>query len=133
MQFAGANNPLYIVRGGQNPQGLTKPELLQNLEGLEEIKGNKMPIAIYQIMENFTNNEIQINKGDTIYLFSDGYADQFGGDNNKKITSKRFKMLLAEIQQLSMEKQKVALEKFLFSWKEDNEQTDDITVLGIKL
>ena len=128
MQFAGANNPLYIIHTDNSD--LTT---FQKLSNLDEIKGDKMPIAIHRIMENFTNNEIQIYKGDTIYLFSDGYADQFGGDENKKITSKRFKMLLTEIQQLSMEKQKVALEKFLFSWKGNNEQIDDITVVGIKL
>ena len=121
LQYAGANNPLYIFPNETN------------LSGLVEIKPDKMPIAIHQVMSSFTNHETKINKGDAIYLFSDGYLDQFGGDKDKKITSKRFKILLSEIQTLAMEEQKTALEKFLFSWKEDNEQTDDITVLGIKL
>jgi len=141
LQYAGANNPLYIVRGGQNPQGLTKPEPLQNLEGLEEIKGDKMPVAIYEKMDDFTNHNIKLNSGDRIYMFSDGFADQFGGVKGKKFMYKPFKRLLAETSNLPIKEQGNHLEKVLSEWTEHKdfntgtsyEQTDDITVFGLEL
>jgi len=136
-QWAGANNPLYIVRGGQNPQGLTKPELLQNLEGLEEIKGDKMPIAIYLVMNEFTNHNFNVEKGDCLYLFSDGFSDQYGGSNKRKFMSGNFKKLLQNISSKSMKEQKKILSETIDSWMNYSgktyEQTDDITVLGIKI
>jgi len=138
-QWAGANNPLYIVRGGQNPQGLTKPELLQNLEGLEEIKGDKMPIAIHLVMSDFTNHEFKAEKGDCLYLFSDGFADQFGGPKGKKFMYKQFKEILVQTcpgmsQQIkTMNEQKELLEKAINEWIGNGEQVDDITILGLKL
>jgi len=137
-QWAGANNPLYIVRGGQNPQGLTKPVPLQNLEGLEEIKGDKMPIAIYERMEPFTNHEFKVENGNCLYLFSDGFADQFGGAKGKKFMYKQFKEILVQTcpgtsQQIkTMNEQKEILDKIINEWIGNNEQIDDITVLGIK-
>ena len=141
LQYAGANNPLYIVRGGQNPQGLTKPEPLQNLEGLEEIKGDKMPVAIYERMNDFTNHIIHLKTGDKIYMFSDGYADQFGGVKGKKFMYKPFKRLIAETSNLSIKEQGNHLEKVLSEWTEHKdfntgtsyEQTDDITVFGLEI
>ena len=132
-QWAGANNPLYIVRGGQNPQGLTKPEPLQNLEGLEEIKGDKMPIAIYRRMDKFTNNKVQLHKGDQVYLFSDGFIDQFGGQKGKKFLCKQFKQLLLNNANKPMTEQSAIIEKTLNEWIGNNEQVDDITILGLKL
>ncbi|PIV63069.1 MAG: hypothetical protein COS14_01185, partial [Bacteroidetes bacterium CG02_land_8_20_14_3_00_31_25] len=129
--------PLYIVRGGQNPQGLTKPELLQNLEGLEEIKGDKMPIAIYLVMNEFTNHNFNVEKGDCLYLFSDGFSDQYGGSNKRKFMSGNFKKLLQNISSKSMKEQKKILSETIDSWMNYSgktyEQTDDITVLGIKI
>ncbi len=149
-QWAGANNPLYIIR--KNPQGLTKPKPLQNLEGLEEqnnklseiqnlkvldvleeIKGDKMPIAIHLIMNDFTNHEFKITKGDLLYLFSDGFADQFGGPKSKKFMYKKFKEILLTNSQKPMPEQKEILEKAINEWIGSNEQIDDITVLGIKI
>ena len=132
-QWAGANNPLYIVRGGQNPQGLTKPEPLQNLEGLEEIKGDKMPIAIYERMEPFTNHEFKVEKGDMLYLFSDGFADQFGGPKNKKFGYKQFKEVILTNADKPMAEQNNIIEKSLNEWIDNVEQIDDITVLGIRI
>ena len=132
-QWAGANNPLYIVRGGQNPQGLTKPKPLQNLEGLEELKGDKMPIAIYERMEPFTNHEFKVKKGDMLYLFSDGFADQFGGPKNKKYGYKQFKEVILTNADKPMAEQNNIIEKSLNEWTGNNEQVDDITILGIKI
>jgi len=112
---------------------------LQNLEGLEEIKGDKMPIAIYERMEPFTNHEFKVENGDCLYLFSDGFADQFGGAKGKKFMYKQFKEILVQTcpgtsQQIkTMNEQKEILDKIINEWIGNNEQIDDITVLGIKI
>jgi len=120
IEFAGANRPFYLI---------------QNKE-LIEVKGDKIPIGGSQfISENnkFTNHKFQLKPGDTFYLFSDGYADQFGGPKGKKLLTKRFKSYLIEIQGLSMAKQKQALINKLKAWRNDLEQVDDIMVIGIRM
>jgi serine phosphatase RsbU (regulator of sigma subunit) len=84
---------------------------LDKLYELYELKGDKMPIAIHERMDEFTNHEIQLAQGDCIYLFTDGYADQFGGPKGKKFMYKNFKQLLIDNSQLSMQEQKEILEK----------------------
>ena len=128
-QWAGANNPLYIVRNNDNK----KMPPFEKVASLEELKPDKMPIAIYEKMDDFSNHEIQLNSGDTIYLMSDGYEDQFGGPKGKKFLSKNLKQLLTTNCQLPMQEQKHILEKTLNEWIGDSEQIDDITVLGIKI
>ncbi len=136
VQFSGANNPLYIVANkpieGYSP--------LQGLENFYEIKADKMPIAIYEKMNRFSTHEIQLSKGDILYMFSDGFVDQFGGANNaireaggKKFKSKPFKRLLSEIRNKSMLEQKEILNTTFENWKSDLDQIDDVVVLGIKL
>ena len=97
-----------------------------------------MPIGIYTRMDDFTNQEIQLQKGDILYLFSDGYADQFGGKNGKKLKYSAFQQVLFENTNKPMKQQQEVLEKTLFEWmhpkgKEPYEQIDDITVIGIKI
>ena len=93
-----------------------------------------MPIGIYFTSDiPFTNNEIKTEKGDCIYLFSDGYADQFGGSQEKKFMISRLRNLLIEIHKYPMLEQKVILEKAFISWKMDLEQVDDILIMGIKV
>jgi serine phosphatase RsbU (regulator of sigma subunit) len=124
LNYAGANNPVLIIRSDKK---------------IEEIKADKMPIG-YQAggEKRFTNHEININKGDSVYLFTDGYADQFGGDieNNglgKKLKYSKFKELLLNIQHLSMEEQGTHLEGFIEKWRGSLEQVDDICVIGIRI
>ena len=74
-----------------------------------------------------------MKEGDTIYMFSDGYTDQFGGEKGKKFTSKRFKELLLEIRHLNMSDQAKHLEAFIDTWKQKEEQLDDILVLGVRI
>ena len=131
VQFAGANNSLYVVRK-------SKDENLSTFNfQLDELKGDKMPVSIYKNMPDFTNHELKLQKTDTIYLCSDGYSDQFGGPNERKFLSKNLKKLLEEISDKPMEEQKTILNKTIESWMNDFgktfEQTDDITVMGIKL
>ncbi|MBI5218500.1 MAG: SpoIIE family protein phosphatase [Bacteroidia bacterium] len=104
---------------------------------LLEIKGDKMPVAIHENMKPFTNHVIQLQTGDIIYLASDGYEDQFGGPKGKKFLSKKLKQLLTENCNKPMAEQKEILDKTIEDWKnnyrEKYEQTDDITIMGIKI
>ena len=117
--WAGANNPLWIVR--------------KNDDNIEEIKPNKEPISYYAEMNEFANNSIQLNKGDSFYLFSDGYPDQFGGFKGKKLKYKAFKNLIVMNAGEEMEMQKRLLSTFFENWKGDFEQIDDICVFGVKV
>lgn len=116
MQFAGAYNPLLIIRNN---------ELIQ-------YKATRNPIGNYPKEKDFENNEIQLQKDDLFYIFSDGYPDQFGGESRKKFTMKRFKDLLMKNHKLSLPKQKEAIEQNLLEWQNDNEQVDDIILIGVK-
>ena len=146
LQFAGANNPLYIIRNSnlkvlEQNNKLSEIQNLKVLDNIEEIKGDKMPVAIYEKMDDFTNHNIKLNSGDRIYMFSDGFADQFGGVKGKKFMYKPFKRLLAETSNLPIKEQGNHLEKVLSEWTEHKdfntgtsyEQTDDITVFGLEL
>ncbi len=117
LSFSGANNPLYLVRN---------KELLPT-------RGNRMPVAIHVKMDEFTKHEIPIEPGDSLYMFSDGYADQFGGPEGKKFKSKKFKQLLVDIQDEDMITQKEILNKTITEWRGEHEQIDDIVVLGFKV
>ena len=119
MEYAGAYNPLYLIRN--NDVLITKAD--------------KFPIGANPegILPSFTNHKIDLVKGDVIYLFSDGFADQFGGPNNKKFFSKRFRELLLKVHELPMQKQKNSLLKAYEDWKGDFEQVDDILVIGIRI
>ncbi|MCK4345239.1 MAG: SpoIIE family protein phosphatase [Bacteroidales bacterium] len=119
LQFAGALNPLILIRDG---------ELIQ-------YKGDKIPIgtSIQGELSKYTNHLIDLKDGDCLYMFSDGYADQFGGPDNKKFLSKRFKDLLFEIHDKPLDKQHQILVKIFEDWKGDEEQVDDIIVMGIKI
>ncbi|HRX30608.1 MAG: SpoIIE family protein phosphatase [Bacteroidales bacterium] len=116
--FAGAYNPLYIIRNSE----------------LLEFKADKMPVGIHvNEKESFTLHEIQIQKNDCLYMFSDGYVDQFGGDNSRKFMAKNFKELLVNISSKSMEEQQAILEDTIDKWMGGNDQVDDILVMGIRI
>jgi serine phosphatase RsbU (regulator of sigma subunit) len=144
IQFSGANNPLYIITNAElnilSKENLSSIKLYDKLnlknkdsKFLYEIKPDKMPIAIYDKMSRFTTHEIQIKKGDQIYLFSDGFADQFGGERNKKYKYKPFKNLLLENANKSMQEQFDILKSSFTKWKGNNEQVDDLVIIGIKI
>ncbi len=118
IQFAGANNPFYLISNSK----------------LIIYKGDRMPIGIHlNFGKPFTNHDIEIKKGDMIYLFTDGFADQFGGPRNKKFRYKQFQELLIEIHKLPMDKQKENLLRTITNWMGDNEQIDDIMLLGFRI
>ncbi|MFH2143321.1 MAG: YfiR/HmsC family protein [Bacteroidota bacterium] len=142
LQFAGANNPMYYVRkiSEENRELALKDELPRHIavnENYEliEHKADKMPIGIYAVEElPFTNNEFNLTKGDTIYIFSDGFADQFGGPAGKKFKYKPFKQLLLSVQDKEMKEQEQLLNNVIEEWKgEEYEQVDDILVIGVRM
>ena len=117
LQFAGAQNPLYHIRGGV----------------LTEIKADKMPVGINAIEEeSFLNHSMQLNEGDTVYIFSDGYVDQFGGPEDKKFKYGPFKDLLMGISGKKMETQRETLDRVIEEWKGERPQVDDILIFGIR-
>jgi sigma-B regulation protein RsbU (phosphoserine phosphatase) len=119
VEFAGANNPLVLVRENE----------------VIKFKGDRFPIGAFEGNEPqmFRNNEIDLKDGDCIYLSSDGYADQFGGPDNRKFMFRRFEELLLEVNPLPMDEQKEVLMKRLHEWRGKNDQVDDILVIGIKV
>jgi len=116
-KYSGANNPIYIIRENN----------------LLEYKATKNPIGIYLNEQDFKTEDIQLQRNDRIYLFSDGYMDQFGGANGLKLKSGKFKEMLLGINQKPMEEQKNLLEKAFNIWRGKYDQVDDILILGIKL
>jgi sigma-B regulation protein RsbU (phosphoserine phosphatase) len=118
LQFSGAFRPLYIFRNKE----------------LIEIKGDRMPIGIYNEEEvSFTNREMQVQDNDVFYLFTDGYVDQIGGPGRKTFKSRKFKQLLKKIHLKPLKEQKSILEKEHNAWRSKIEQIDDILIMGIKL
>ena len=131
LEYSGANRPIYIIRKGASARA--KKEGGSGYT-LMHINADKMPIGIYeQETKPFTNNEIQLKRNDSIYLFSDGYVDQIGGPARKTFRSKYFKELLLDIQDKPMEVQKSVLIEKLEAWQGNIEQIDDILVVGIKI
>ncbi len=118
VQYAGAYNPLFLLRNGE----------------LTQIKADRMPIGIYlKEKESFTNHVLELENTDVLYMFSDGYIDQFGGNNGKKFLAKHFKELLIKIHTKPMQEQKEILNQTLETWRGELEQVDDILVMGFKL
>lgn len=118
LHFAGANRPLYLIRNRK----------------FEEIKPDKLAIGGFRLNTDavFNNHQIQLSKGDSIYIFTDGFADQFGGLRGKKMLSKRLKEVLLSIADLPMQEQELKLDQFFESWKGKHEQVDDVLLIGIR-
>jgi ligand-binding sensor domain-containing protein/serine phosphatase RsbU (regulator of sigma subunit) len=119
IEFAGANNSLYVFTNNE----------------LKEIKADKQAISgsTDDIKKPYTNHKMQLQKGDVVYLFTDGYADQFGGPKGKKFKHKQLEQILVEIIHLPMEEQKQILEKRFEEWRGNLEQVDDVTAIGVRL
>jgi serine phosphatase RsbU (regulator of sigma subunit) len=116
--FSGARRPLYLFKKGE----------------LIEIKGNKSPIGSFghDLNKRFSEHKISMTAGDTIYMFSDGLQDQFGGPDGKKFMIKRFRDILASIQDMPMIEQGKRIEKEIVEWQSNYEQTDDMLLIGIR-
>jgi serine phosphatase RsbU (regulator of sigma subunit) len=116
IQYSGANRLLVVINNGE----------------LKEYTPDKQPIGYYEGATPFNAQDIEIAEGSYLYLFTDGYADQFGGEKNKKLGTKRWREMLLELAQKPTEEQFEYLRDFFQKWKGDNFQTDDVTVIGIR-
>ena len=118
LEFAGANNPLYVVRDGD----------------IMIFKGDKQPVGAF-VKDDvpFTNHEVDLKKGDMVYIFSDGYQDQFGGENKTKFMVGKFKKLLVELGAMDVQKQKAELTRIHQEWRGGVGQVDDIVIIGIRI
>ena len=119
LNFAGANNPSYIIRDAK----------------IAKIEADRMPVGSNKKLNNipFKNKYIKVKENDCIYLFSDGFADQFGGKNQKKFNSRRFREMLLHIHTHSMSEQNKMADKIFYKWMGENEQIDDILLIGLKI
>jgi len=135
VQWAGANNPLWILSGNNNLEGVfsDKFKVPDSDNTFYEIKPNKQPIGFHAKQKPFTNHLVQLHPGDLLYMFSDGYPDQFGGEKGKKFMKKRFKNLIIENSKLSMTNQQKKLDTHFVAWKGDLEQLDDVCVIGVRI
>ncbi|MBI2280851.1 MAG: tetratricopeptide repeat protein [Bacteroidetes bacterium] len=146
LQWAGANNPLWIIRPTRH-WGLD-PESVNELAGQSqnddnqnrnedykfiEIKPNKQPIGKYSYSTPFHSHTLELQKGDSIYIFSDGYADQFGGEKGKKFKLKSLKELLLSVQEKGMSEQKQIIDKMFEDWKGNLAQIDDVCIIGVRI
>ena len=114
--YSGANNPLYLIREGE----------------LTHYRPDKMPAAIHYKMQPFTLHRIELRKGDAFYIFSDGFADQFGGPNEKKFMSTQLREKLVEVSGLPMLQQAEKMNTVFESWRGNNPQIDDVTLIGVR-
>jgi serine phosphatase RsbU (regulator of sigma subunit) len=119
LNFAGAYQSLFVCNGAE----------------IEEIKGNRESIgfSIFKEKKQFVNHEVTVKSGDSLYLSTDGFPDQFGGEKGKKLKWKNFKQLLCDIQPTKIIEQKEELRQFFYNWKDDLEQLDDVCVIGVKI
>jgi phosphoserine phosphatase RsbU/P len=117
LQFSNANSSIYLLRD----QKLTR------------MKGDRMPISQYPIMENFTRRELKLESGDMLYLATDGFVDQFGGKEDKKFSQNAFGRLLLEIYSKNTMEQEKILDQVFDDWKGNLDQIDDVTILGIRI
>ena len=117
LQYAGAVNPMYMVRDNS----------------ITIYKGDRMPIGMCPDEEHsFTNKTVQLEQGDCVYIFSDGFPDQFGGLNEEKYKYYRFRELLLKVQPHPMQKQQELIKKAFLKWKGDMKQVDDVMVIGVR-
>ena len=117
LNYAGANNGLYIINDGV----------------INEIKADKQPIGRYVTSKPFTNHEIPLKEGDSIYVFTDGFVDQFGGPKGKKFMYKPFRQLLLSVQDKSMEEQNSIINDTFENWRGELEQIDDVCIIGVRI
>lgn len=133
LEYAGAKNSLYLYRDKVNKIDTLESSLENETSIFYEIKPNKMKIGGGNNSENYLSHAIQLQKNDTIYLFSDGYADQFGGDKGKKFMYKPFKRMLLSIQKQQMPNQQENIDKTFNSWKGTYTQLDDVCIMGVRI
>lgn len=130
--YSGAMRPLYVVSKTEIEASLKKKNIADEPEdGVNRVKGNLLSIGSKDQKRTFEEYTFNVNKGDSIFLSSDGFADQFGGEKGKKFSTKRLKCLFSHIFYRNSKIQEIMMEDCFSQWKEEKEQIDDVTVLGI--
>lgn len=137
LEFAGANNPIYIIRPESSGKLLRNDmpmEINCNAKGfnLFETKGNKQPIGPHINKMPFINYKFELKPDDTVFIFSDGYADQFGGKDSRKFMYKQLKNILLKNQELNLNQQCVVYQQIINNWMGNQEQIDDICLMGLR-
>lgn len=117
LQYSGANNPLWIIHN----------------DILTEHKATKQSVGLIDMPSPFITEEFNLAEGNTVYIFSDGFSDQFGGKMDKKFKTTRLKSLLTSINHKPINEQKIILEREFIEWKGSNDQTDDVCIMGVKI
>jgi len=138
LYFAGANNPLYIIRPNGAAHNMNLPDRIkmqeQNGHLLMELKADKHPVGIYPKQRPFTTQVVQLQAGDLLYAFSDGFIDQIGGERGNKLRTKNFKKVLLQYCSLPMSRQCEILEQIIRQWMgTEHRQVDDMLILGVKI
>ncbi|MCB9189936.1 MAG: tetratricopeptide repeat protein [Flavobacteriales bacterium] len=145
IEWSGANNPLWIVRSSEGPHELNASAMdsnktltvAPNVEAethiLFEIKPDKQPIGKYAEPKPFTNWKVELHKGDTVYIFTDGFADQFGGDKGKKFMASKMKKLLLSIQDQPIQQHQQILDQTFEEYRGPHEQIDDVCIIGMRI
>jgi len=136
LQFAGANRPLFLFRKKEQLAGAESiPYSSFETDDYElyTLKGDKQPIGVNWEEYEFTNHLIKIQEHDSLYLFTDGFVDQFGGNKRKKFKTRNFKKLLLSVQEEAMKNQKILIEEAFDKWRGSHEQIDDVCVIGVRL
>jgi serine phosphatase RsbU (regulator of sigma subunit) len=133
LEFAGAKNPLYVIRRSSDPIPDKEPKKSNETHNLYEYKVDKQPIGAYDNRVPYTNQTLQLKTGDALYLFSDGFADQFGGPKGKKLKYRPFQQMLLDFQGQSMQEQKAVLDEAFVHWAGDLEQVDDVIIFGVRI
>jgi serine phosphatase RsbU (regulator of sigma subunit) len=131
LRWAGANNGLWIIPGSS--ANIYLSPAMKAKDGLLELSPDKQPVGKHYTRESFTTNSIQLYKGDTVYLFTDGYADQFGGGKGKKFKYSQLKQLLLSVSRKPMEEQHDILDRTFDDWRGTLSQVDDVCVAGVRI
>ncbi len=137
LEFAAANNSLYVVRSkGKSllvDNEEVEPLLTDEFNALYEVRADRQPIGSYAGTSSFTNKIIEVSEGDSLYSSSDGFADQFGGPNGRKYMAKQLRNFLLDLQQNPMEQRYSLIDKTFISWKGSFEQVDDVLIFGVQI
>lgn len=133
VQYSGAHNPIWILKKRSGREEIKDKVTHDGTYYIAELKADKQPVGQFTAAKSFTFNEIQLDKGDTIYLFSDGYGDQFGGPKGKKMKVATLKSTIFANHKLNMPQQREKLLRQFNSWRGDYEQVDDVCVIGVRV
>lgn len=130
LKYAGANNPLYHIK--QIDENITEKHTHDNHCYINEIRPDKQPIGRYANDISYTTHTVELKKGESIYIFTDGFADQFGGEKGKKLMYKPFKKMLLKYQNMRMNEQKESINNEFINWMGSHEQIDDVCIMGVR-